>query len=191
MKFYTISEINDVFVDAFLTDENSNLLFLSIWGRDTAVQEFIARLTISNHEDSIKDIRVNNGKNGEADRIINIPPANILDKYSSRVGSDIYQNLTQVWIYDKCVMKPDLANRRVYQMFTQSQKCPDPWPLIKSVCHIPLLDNWREPIIQKFMDHGWCEFIPEIYGDGMRGLRIDLSDPSVESTVSAMVQDKI
>jgi hypothetical protein len=43
---YRIDECPDLMADGCVGDENGNLVFLSIWARDTAVQEFLARLTL-------------------------------------------------------------------------------------------------------------------------------------------------
>ena len=37
-----IDEAPDLFADALLVDPADNLLFLSLWGRDTSLQEFLA-----------------------------------------------------------------------------------------------------------------------------------------------------
>lgn len=183
MKLMTLSVIADVFADAVLTDEGNNLLFLSVWGRDTAVQEFLARLTLPKHEDGIRDFRVEGS--GES-RYVNVPSIDCLDKHSTRVGSDIFDNLTQVWIYDKRVLRSDQSSRRVYQLFSETQKCPDPWPLVKAVCPVPLLDHWRETVLEQFTSLGWCRFVPD--GVGMKALCIDLGDPDLEETLSLLVK---
>lgn len=41
---YRIDECPDLMADGCVGDEHGNLVFLSIWARDTAVQEFLARL---------------------------------------------------------------------------------------------------------------------------------------------------
>ena len=40
-----ILEMPDLQVDALCTDQDGYLSFLSVWGRDTATQELLARLT--------------------------------------------------------------------------------------------------------------------------------------------------
>jgi len=37
--------IPDLYVDASLVDTCDKLLFLSLWGRDTAIQEFLAGIS--------------------------------------------------------------------------------------------------------------------------------------------------
>lgn len=47
---YRIDECPDLMADGCVGDEQGNLVFLSIWARDTAVQEFLARLTLGRDE---------------------------------------------------------------------------------------------------------------------------------------------
>ena len=41
-RLYAVRECSDVFVDAALRDDSGELLFLSIYGRDTALLHFFA-----------------------------------------------------------------------------------------------------------------------------------------------------
>ena len=43
---YRIDECPELMADGCAGDEHGNLVFLSVWARDTAVQEFLARLTL-------------------------------------------------------------------------------------------------------------------------------------------------
>ena len=50
---YRIDECPDLMADGCVGDEQGNLVFLSIWARDTAVQEFLARLTLGRDEQGL------------------------------------------------------------------------------------------------------------------------------------------
>src|SRR5258708_7251898 len=50
---YRIEECSDLMADGCLCDEGRNLIFLSVWGRDTAVQEFLARLQLGSQKDGL------------------------------------------------------------------------------------------------------------------------------------------
>jgi len=50
---YRIDECPDVMADACVGDDQGNLIFLSIWARDTAVQQFLARLTLGRDEQGL------------------------------------------------------------------------------------------------------------------------------------------
>lgn len=61
-----VDEAPELFADAVLVDAADNLLFLSLWGRDTALQEFLARLSLPSHEgglDSFFYVRKTRGAN--------------------------------------------------------------------------------------------------------------------------------
>ena len=51
---YRIDECPDVMADACVGDDQGNLIFLSIWARDTAVQQFLARLTLGRDEQGLE-----------------------------------------------------------------------------------------------------------------------------------------
>jgi len=48
-----IDECPDLMAGGCVGDEQDNLVFLSIWARDTAVQEFLARLTLGRDEQGL------------------------------------------------------------------------------------------------------------------------------------------
>src|SRR3546814_20526036 len=43
---YRIDECSDLMVDACVCGDQGDLIFLSVWARDTAIQQFIGRLTL-------------------------------------------------------------------------------------------------------------------------------------------------
>ena len=53
---YVINEQSDVFADACASDRHAQLLFLSIFGRDTSVQQFMARLHQPTHEGGVSQV---------------------------------------------------------------------------------------------------------------------------------------
>jgi len=55
---YRIDECPDLMADGCVGDEQGNLVFLSIWARDTAVQEFLARLTLGRDEQGLDQFHV-------------------------------------------------------------------------------------------------------------------------------------
>ncbi|HEB56630.1 MAG TPA: hypothetical protein ENI98_10065 [Gammaproteobacteria bacterium] len=185
MELLKISAINDIFVDAYLVDEANYLLFLSLWGRDTALQEFIARLSLPASENGIRDFHVVGHGH---DRYVQIPNVDMLDKTTAKTsGNTIFGQLTQLWIYDKQAVKPDMSNRRAMMLFRESDN-PDPWPTVKTVCHLPLLDHWREAFLNCCHKREWLRKLDK--GFGMSGLLIELGDDDVESAITEMIRNR-
>ena len=46
MELYSIAEFTDVYADAFVADNEGHILFISVWGHDTALQALLAKLTL-------------------------------------------------------------------------------------------------------------------------------------------------
>jgi len=184
MTLLKISAINDCFVDAYLVDDANHLLFLSIWGRDTALQEFIARLSLPVNENGIRDFTVIGDGH---ERYVQTPNVDTLDKTTAKTSANtIFGQLAQLWIYSKQAVQPDMANRRAMMLFRESDN-PDPWPMIKTVCHLPLLDHWRDAFLGCCHKQEWLQKLNK--GFGMKGLLIDLGDEGVELTVTQMIQN--
>jgi len=184
MELMKMSVIGDLYVDAVLTDESSHLLFMSIWGRDTALQEFTARLQLQGSQDGIRDFHVTGP---DFDRYVQIPNVDTLDKISSKTSRNtVFGQLTQLWIYHELVARPDMVNRRAVMVYRPGEQ-PDTWALVKSVCHLPLLDHWRDSILACCFSHEWiCELD---CGLGVKGILIDLSSDDVEREITEMIHN--
>ena len=61
---YRIDECPEVMADACVGDDQGNLIFLSIWARDTAVQQFLARLTLGRDEQGLDQFHVITNQGG-------------------------------------------------------------------------------------------------------------------------------
>jgi hypothetical protein len=177
----TLSAIADVYADSYLADDSGGLLFLSVWGRDTALHEFLARLQLPRSENGIREFTLTSG---EFKKLVRVPNVDELDKATLGVGLTIFGPLTQLWIYDKLALDPDLINYRAL-MLHGVERPVDPWPLIKTVCPLPLLDEWRECFLSRCRQHQWIRSMEN--GVGIAGTLIELDD-ELESMITEMIQ---
>lgn len=180
-----ISAINAVFVDAYLVDDSNHLLFLSAWGRDTAIQEFLARLSLPASENGIKDFTLA----GDGIRqFVQVPSLDAFEKVTAKTSHDTeteFGQLTQLWLYDRLSTCPDRANRRALMIYHQSIQ-PDPWVLVKTICPVPLLDHWRDSILHCFTQQQWIRSLGRSHGVG--GIAIDLGE-DIETVITQMVRN--
>ncbi len=107
-----VNEINDVYCDALVCDEGY-LVFASCWGRDTAIQELLARLTLTANEGGISQLSFDghvaseNGDTSDSKLRFENYPAKIgnpdrLDKMTGRMPkSNLFGDLVHVWLFDK------------------------------------------------------------------------------------------
>ena len=154
--YMTIPEIHGVFVDSILTDEADNLVFGSFWGRDTAIREFQGRLSLGLSEGGMTSFNVQ-GDNYQNEfrkvfpRIGNIES---LEQMTGRVHTDILGELVHCWLYQRDIIKPDMANHRAL-LISMDDESLNLWNLVKTICPVPLLDHWEN------------QLIPELYNSGM------------------------
>lgn len=177
---YKIDEVSDLYVDAFLLDQ-TQLIFLSVWGRDTALQEFFARLTLPKSEQGLREIHLENLDSNQT-HFVDIPDIEKLDKITGRTQSKVFGQLSHVFIYDKLAVKPDALNNRAL-LFYQDAK-PDIWAVVKEACHLPLLEHWKAEVLSEFYAQGWIQILD---GFEFHAIKINF----VQHEVEALLENKI
>ena len=189
----------ELFADAMLVDACDNLLFLSLWGRDTALQEFLARVSLANHEGGLNSFFLNVGikTNGEPQRkLVQIGKADQLDHHTGRMPTNnVFGNMAHLWLFDRLIAEPDLANRRTMALFKQDEVALKTssqivhhriWQLAKAICHLPLLDHWADAVIKMFYERDW---IKDFDGIGVNGALIDLSlSEEIEEEITHLIK---
>lgn len=176
-----------VFCDALLTDHQGDLLFMSVWGRDTDIQEVLAKLTLANNPDGVRSF---NAKGDGIAMRVNVPNQNLLDKQQGRAGGSVFGQLVQAFVYTISIQQPDRVNRvawALYRCLDDQQQPPDVWPLVMDTCHVPLLPAWREPVLTTFRYRGW---IREIKGYRMGAVGVDLGDDNVELVIEELAASR-
>ena len=194
-----VDEAPELFADAVLVDAADNLLFLSLWGRDTALQEFLARLSLPAHEGGLDSffLRPGNTANGLPRRkLVQIGDPDRLEHYSGRMPTNIFGDMAHLWLFNRLVTEPDLANRRTIALFKPDEVSTDSerevvhgriWQLTKAICHLPLLDHWIEPVTAAFRSRDW---IKHFDGIGIHAAMIDLNlGEEVEAVITGLVRD--
>ena len=186
MPLMVLPEVHGVFGDAVITDAHDALVFLSLWGRDTAIQELLARLSVSEREGGLEQLSLTGAGRVQAQiRMINI------DRYGKLTGrmpkDNLFGAVTQLWLYDHLVTEPDQVNRRAIMLHQDSSQERESrlWQLVRQTCHLPLLDHWSKTILTAFRQEGWIQGLP---GIGLNGTTIDLGSEDVELIVGSLVQ---
>ena len=182
-----VVEAPGLFADALLTDERGSLLFISLWGRDTAVQELLARMTLANDEGGIRTLHINAEDGPQAVHLDRMP---CMDKHTGRMPPrNLFGDLIQLWVYDKLAIEPDRANRRALMLHRPDD--PDAvlqerlWNLVREVCHLPLLAEWREPVLAMLELNAWMQ---PLQGRSIAAWRLELGDPKLEQEISLRIR---
>lgn len=159
---HQVEECPDLYVDACVCDEQRNLVFLSAWGRDTALQEFLARLTLGSAENGLDQFHIT--MDGRSLPVF--PSVDLLEKRTTRqFRGTLFGSLLHLWLFDRRCARPDQANHFAYALL---EEAADPlqqlWPLVTETCPLPLLQHWREPVMEVLTQHGMLQPLPGALG---------------------------
>ena len=157
---YQIQQVSDVHVDACVRNEAGQLMFLSAFGRDTAIKELMARMELGtgdNHSLSELTLKGTCDHAGESHAVMVGDPKR-LDKHTGRLPKrKLFGNMTHVWIYDPAIREPDKGSRtawlidRVVSGATETFNLDIReriWATIGQLASIPLLPHWRDTVLK-------------------------------------------
>ncbi len=169
----SLPDVPGVFCDAHLIDEGLPR-FLSLWGRDTAMHEFLARLTIPEREGGLRAFDIGQGREPGASRVMALEEDR-LSKITARRAGTLFGDLVQVWIYDRVAVAPDRANARALLLYREApdQVRTQLWDLLKQTLWLPVLDSWDDFVISQSTQRQWLR---PVEGYGVGAWLIDLSD---------------
>lgn len=176
-----------LFVDAYLMD-GERWIFGSFWGSETTMQEFFARLTLSNHEQGLRAFTLQSAT-GERQRIF-AGRVDDLTKVTGRTpNTTVLGSFCNVWIFDPALQKPDRTNGEVYIIGRPSESRAQmwlrAWASVQSLSQVPLLEHWRDEVMELLTANEWLK---PLIGVGVQGYRIAIPSEAFESAISQGVK---
>ena len=159
---FRIKEVADVFVDACVRDEEGRLLFLSCFGRDTAIQQLFAAFYLKPTEGGLEVfhlIEPSAGAHAAGDGV-RVGAAEALQKLAGRLPREnVFGNLAHTWIYDPVIVRPDRATRTAWVLDPAHGAETKPeavlsrvWEVFKLLSPVPLLDEWQPTLMKACFD---------------------------------------
>ncbi|EPB9494601.1 TPA: hypothetical protein L4Q76_001678 [Pseudomonas aeruginosa] len=184
-----IDESPDLMVDGCIGDESNNLIFLSVWARDTAIQQFLARLTLGGNEDGLDQFHLvtDSGSSipvfvGNVDR---------LEKRSTRVfRRTLFGSLVNLWLFDKRCVRPDKANASALTLMPRESdhRLDRLWMMVRETCPLPLLDHWRETVLDLLLEQSMLVKLPLAIGP-LEGHRLALDVPVLTRALGHLIRN--
>ncbi|MGV4686158.1 hypothetical protein [Burkholderia pseudomallei] len=189
LTLYRIDECPDLMADGCVTDEHGNLVFLSLWARDTAIQAFLARLTLGRDEQGLDQFHVLN----EQGTSIPIFVDNVerLEKCTTRVfRRTLFGSIVHLWLFDKRCVKPDKANASALGLLPKASTVPIErlWSLVRDTCPLPLLDPWRDAVLALLQSRAMLTRLPFALGP-LDGYRLALDVPALTIALGELIRD--
>jgi hypothetical protein len=152
---FRIQEFSDVMADACLRDSEGRFLFLSLFGRDNAILQFLAAMELPRAEQGVDRFHLVDA-GGQA-HPVDVGGTDRLSKHSGRLPrQNIFGPVSHLWVFDATLTRPDLVNRHAWVLRrttelddgTLKERLLDQaWETVKTLSPVPLLDDWREPVM--------------------------------------------
>ena len=151
---FKLKELSDLYADACVRDESGQLMFLSLYGRDTAIQQLLAAFTLKVTEGGLSAFHLQDPE-GQA-HVVYVGNAERLEKFTGKLPRDnLFGNLAHVWLYDPVLIRPDRSNRVAWVLVDSVHPGSNPleviwdraWALYKLLSPVPLLDTWQQAIL--------------------------------------------
>lgn len=190
---YLVDGVHGLYVDAAAWDEGSReLFFISLWGRDTAIQELLARLSLPSEQGGFSAFNLTRADQG-GKVLVRVSNPQVLAKMSGRMpAANVFGEIAHTWIYVPLALRPDYAGRRALRIIRaeagadgEAAEADAAWALLQEVSHLPLLDGWRRVVTQAAAQRGWLK---RHAGIAANALEIDLSAPDYEAAISGLIQ---
>jgi len=194
--FYKLRELSDLYADACVRDKFGQLMFLSLYGRDTAVQQLLAAFTLKVTEGGLNTFHLQDPEG--RDHAVYVGTADRLEKFTGKLPRDnLFGNLVHLWLYDPALIRPDRSNM-VAWVLVDGVDAPSGqadvirsrvWGLYKLLSPVPLLDTWQQAVLSRTWDEAVTLMAETPYPPLGRisAARVSLPDHFPE-TVSGMVK---
>jgi hypothetical protein len=174
--------------DACVYGEQGDLIFLSVWARDTAIQQFIARLTLGRSEEGLDQFHLINKQGGSVP--VFIGSVERLEKRLTRAyRRTLFGSLVNLWLFDRRCIRPDKSNASALALLPRSATDPTArlWKLVKETCPLPLLDHWQSTVLALLREHEMLRSLPTTLGP-LQGFRLALDMPVVTNVLGELIR---
>lgn len=187
---YPIKELSELMLDACVCDERNMLMFASFWGRDTAVQEFLGKLTLGSSEDGLDEFTLVTGEQLEVPVFVGNDER--LKKVTTRAYTGtLFGSMVHLWLFDKRCVRPDKSNATALAILANSSiRAQRIWKLVQETCPLPLLDHWRDTVLEVLESQGMLSRLPLTLG-GIEGHRIALDVPRLTIAIGDLIRQGV
>lgn len=189
---FRIAECPDLMADACVCDETGNLAFLSLWGHDTAVQQFLAQLTLGADEAGLDRFDlVREGPDDDSDPVtVLVGDVSRLEKRSTRVyRRTLFGSLINLWLFDGLCVRPDKANARALALLGRDDEHGRDklWALVQDTCPLPLLEHWRVAVMDLLNERSMLVRLPTGLGP-LEGYRLKIDVPALTAAIGDLIR---
>lgn len=184
-QIMTLKDLPDLKCDSCIANDNSELIFMSIWGRDTAIQELFAKLTIGEtNKHGFFDIKLNHHR-------VFLAEGRQYTKRTLKLSKTQFGSLIHAFIFDKRIIEPNRDSNSMISIY-KIEDIPTIhnyyFEAIKTLSSVPILEKWSTKIVEiAIQEQMICEHKP-ILGN-INATTIIVNDNTLTQIMSQSIQD--
>lgn len=185
---YRVRESQDLMADGYLADESRNLIFLSIWGRDTPIQQLLARMTLGAAKDGLTSLHIV-GPDDSVDELV-IPNVQVLEKRTAReYDRTLFGTIEHLWLFDRRCIEPDKANGTAVILVPQDDplRVQRLWAVVQDTCPLPLLPHWCDLVLELLKSRSMLLPLPRAKGP-LEGFRLALDVSGLSEALGNLIR---
>lgn len=191
-RLFRIIECSDLMADACVCDDSGNLVFLSVWARDTSVQQFLARLTLGVDENGLDRFELVCEDPGDESDPVTVMVGNVgrLEKRATRVfRRTLFGSMLNLWLVDRHCVKPDKTNSTALALLRRedANRTDRLWALVRDTCPLPLLDHWRDAVMNLLVERSMLVPLPTALGP-LEGHRLAIDVPALTTALGDLIR---
>ncbi|OCG64118.1 hypothetical protein A9G48_04125 [Gilliamella sp. wkB18] len=183
----TLQDIPDLKCDCCIANNDSELIFLSVWGKDTAMQELCAKLTIGETtKHGLTDIKLNHHR-------VFLAEGKHYAKRTLKVTKTLFGSLIHAFIFDKRIIEPNRDSNSmisIYKVEDVSTRHNRYFDAIKTLSSVPILEHWADEIVSIAKQQGMIKEHKAIVGD-VDATTIIVNDTILTQIMSQKIRDGI
>lgn len=145
-----------IFCLGALTAPDGQFLYLSLLGRDTALQELRGKLTAG----QITSFSISYAEGKEIHGWFNRDWLGRMEYHGAKLSTNLFGEVTQMILYHPLLTTPDKATQTAALPFlgeADSQTVHQVWQLVKHICEVPLLDAWQDVVMPLLASLEWLQ----------------------------------
>ena len=113
-----------------------------------------------------------------------------LEKRSTRVyRRTLFGSLINLWLFDRLCVRPDKSNARALALLGRDDehRLDRLWALVRDTCPLPLLDHWRDTMMDLLHERSMLVRLPTGLGS-LEGHRLTIDVPALTTALGDLIR---
>ncbi len=98
--------------------------------------------------------------------------------------------MVNLWLFDRRCVKPDKANASALALLLRdsSHRTDRLWTLVQDTCPLPLLDHWRDTVLELLQARAMLSRLPFAIG-ALEGHRLAIDIPALTTALGDLIRN--